>query len=84
MSAKKNTTRVTILNEEYAIRTDTSPEHAHAVAKYLDLAIRRVLRERRRRRIEPRRGARGAPGHRRAVRRARVARGDEQSITRLE
>jgi cell division protein ZapA len=43
MSAKKNTTRVTILNEEYAIRTDTAPEHAHAVAEYLDSAIRRIL-----------------------------------------
>ena len=43
MSTKKTTTRVTILNEEYAIRTDTSPEHAHAVAEYLDSAIRRIL-----------------------------------------
>ena len=43
MSAKKNTTRVSILNEEYAIRTDTAPEHAHAVANYLDQAIRKVL-----------------------------------------
>lgn len=43
MSGKKTTTRVTILNEEYAVRTDTSPEHAHAVANYLDQAIRRIL-----------------------------------------
>lgn len=43
MTAKKTTTRVTILNEEYAIRTDTSPEHARAVAEYLDSAIRRIL-----------------------------------------
>jgi cell division protein ZapA len=43
VSAKKNTTRVSILNEEYAIRTDTAPEHANAVANYLDQAIRRVL-----------------------------------------
>lgn len=43
MSTKKTTTRVTILNEEYAIRTDTSPEHANAVAEYLDSAIRRIL-----------------------------------------
>jgi cell division protein ZapA len=43
VSAKKNTTRVSILNEEYAIRTDTAPEHAHAVANYLDQAIRKVL-----------------------------------------
>ena len=38
MTGKKTTTRVTILNEEYAIRTDTSPEHAHEVANYLDAA----------------------------------------------
>jgi cell division protein ZapA len=43
MTGKKTTARVTILNEEYAIRTDTSPEHAHAVANYLDSAIRRIL-----------------------------------------
>ncbi len=43
MTGKKTTTRVTILNEEYAIRTDTSPEHAHEVANYLDALIRRVL-----------------------------------------
>ncbi len=43
MSGKKTTTRVSILNEEYSIRTDTSPEHAHAVADYLDSAIRRIL-----------------------------------------
>jgi cell division protein ZapA len=43
MSAKKHTARVTILNEEYAIRSDTPPEHAQAVAKYLDQAIRKVL-----------------------------------------
>ena len=43
MSGKKTTTRVTILNEEYTIRTDTSPEHAHEVADYLDALIRKVL-----------------------------------------
>ncbi len=42
-SAKKHTARVTIMNEEYAIRSDTPPEHARAVAQYLDSAIRRVL-----------------------------------------
>ena len=40
MTSKKHTVRVTILNEEYAIRTETPPEHARAVAKHLDLAIR--------------------------------------------
>lgn len=43
MTTKKHTARVTILNEEYAIRTDTAPEHAQAVAQYLDQAIRKVL-----------------------------------------
>ena len=41
--AKKHTLKVTILNEEYSIRSDTPPEHARAVAKYLDQAIRKVM-----------------------------------------
>lgn len=40
---KKNLVRVTILDEEYAIRSDESPEHTRAVAEYLDQSIRRVL-----------------------------------------
>lgn len=43
MSAKKNLVRVTILDDEYAIRSDASPEHTRAVAAYLESAIRRVL-----------------------------------------
>jgi cell division protein ZapA (FtsZ GTPase activity inhibitor) len=43
VSGKKTTTRVTILNEEYTIRTDTSPEHAQEVANYLDSLIRKIL-----------------------------------------
>jgi len=43
VSAKKHTTRVVIMNEEYAIRSDTPPEHTKAVAQYLDQAIRKVL-----------------------------------------
>lgn len=43
MSSKKNLVRVTIMNEEYAIRSDESPEHTRAVAEYLDQAIKRVL-----------------------------------------
>lgn len=42
-SAKKHTLRVTILNEEYAIRSDSPPEQARAVAHYLDQAIRAVM-----------------------------------------
>ena len=40
---KKNLVRVTIMDEEYAIRSDASPEHTRAVAAYLEDAIRRVL-----------------------------------------
>ena len=43
MTPKKNLVRVTIMNEEYAIRSDTSPEHTRQVAEYLDDAIRRVV-----------------------------------------
>lgn len=43
MTAKKHTLRVTILNEEYAIRSDAPPEHARAVAAHLDQAIRQVM-----------------------------------------
>lgn len=43
MSTKRNLVRVTILDEEYAIRSDESPEHTREVAEYLDSAIRRVL-----------------------------------------
>jgi len=43
MTAKKQSVKVTILNEEYAIRTDRPPEHAKEVAKYFDQAIRKVM-----------------------------------------
>jgi len=43
MSAKKNVVRVSILSEEYSIRSDATPEHTKAVAAYLESAIRRVL-----------------------------------------
>lgn len=43
MTAKKNLVRVEILDEEYAIRSDESPEHTKAVAAYLEEAIKRVL-----------------------------------------
>jgi cell division protein ZapA len=43
MSAKKFTARVTILNEEFTIRSDTPPEHTKAVAQYLDQAIRKIM-----------------------------------------
>ena len=43
MTVKKHTLRVTILNEEFAIRSDRPPEHAKAVATYFDQAIRKVM-----------------------------------------
>jgi len=43
VTKKMNTVRVTILNEEYALRSDTPPEHAKAVAYYLDQAIRKIM-----------------------------------------
>ena len=43
MSTKKNLVRVSIMSEEYAIRSDESPEHTRAVAAYLDQAIKRVM-----------------------------------------
>lgn len=43
MSTKKHTARVTILNEEFTIRSDTPPEHTKAVANYLDQAIRKIM-----------------------------------------
>ena len=43
MTVKKHTLKVTILNEEYAIRSDRPPEHAKEVAKYFDQAIRKVM-----------------------------------------
>ena len=43
MTLKKHTLKVTILSEEYTIRSDASPEHTRAVAQYLDSAIRTVM-----------------------------------------
>jgi cell division protein ZapA len=39
----KHVVRVTIVGEEYAIRSEASAEHTRAVAAYVDDAIRRVL-----------------------------------------
>jgi cell division protein ZapA len=39
----KNVVNVTIVGEEYTIRSDATPEHTRAVADYLDRAIRTVL-----------------------------------------
>ena len=42
-TTKRHLVRVSILNEEYAIRSDATPEQTRAVAAYLESAIRRVL-----------------------------------------
>ena len=43
MTTKRNLVRVSILSEEYAIRSDATPEQTRAVAAYLESVIRRVL-----------------------------------------
>jgi cell division protein ZapA len=43
MSAKRNLVKVSIMDEEYSIRSDESPEHTRAVAAYLEDAIKRVI-----------------------------------------
>lgn len=42
MSAK-TVVKVTIVGDEYSIRTDEAPEHTRAVADYLDKAIGKVM-----------------------------------------
>ena len=43
MTEARSSVRVTIVGEEYAIRSGESPEHTRAVAQYVDQAIRRVM-----------------------------------------
>lgn len=43
MSATKSSVKVSILGEEYTIRSDVPPEQTKAIAKYLDDAIREVM-----------------------------------------
>lgn len=40
---KKNAVRVTIVDEEYTVRSELDPEYTREVAAYVDNAIRRVL-----------------------------------------
>ena len=40
---RKSSVRVTIVGEEYTIRSDESPEHTRAVAKYVDEMIRSLM-----------------------------------------
>lgn len=43
MTPPTQSTRVMICGEEYAIRSDASPEHTRAVAAHVDKAIRDVI-----------------------------------------
>ncbi|HVD61226.1 MAG TPA: cell division protein ZapA [Gemmatimonadaceae bacterium] len=43
MTTKKNVVKVSILGGEYTLRTETTPEHARAVAAYVDDAINEVM-----------------------------------------
>ena len=43
MSEKKSSVKVTIVGEEYTIRSDASPAHTRAVAEHVDRAIRHVM-----------------------------------------
>lgn len=43
MSTSKTVVKVSIVGDEYSIRSDATPEHTRAVAEYLDKAIRKVM-----------------------------------------
>ena len=44
MTSKKNVVRVTILGDEYSIRSDQSPERTQAVAEHVDNVIKQTMR----------------------------------------
>jgi cell division protein ZapA len=44
LSSKKNVVRVTILGDEYTIRSDVSPERTQAVAEHVDNEIKQTMR----------------------------------------
>jgi cell division protein ZapA len=41
--SRKHSVRVTIMGEEFTIRSDASPDHTRAVAEYLDRKIREIM-----------------------------------------
>ena len=43
MNERRSTVRVTIVGEEYSIRSPADPEHTRAVANYVDAAIRKIM-----------------------------------------
>ncbi|MGI8401697.1 MAG: cell division protein ZapA [Gemmatimonadaceae bacterium] len=44
MTSKKTVVRVTILGDEYSIRSDVSPERTRAVAEHVDNVIKQTMR----------------------------------------
>lgn len=44
MTSKKNVVRVTILGDEYSIRSDQSTERTQAVAEHVDNVIKQTMR----------------------------------------
>jgi cell division protein ZapA len=44
LSSKKNVVRVTILGDEYSIRSDVSPDRTRAVAEHVDNVIKETMR----------------------------------------
>jgi len=44
LSSKKNVVKVSILGDEYSIRSDASPERTRAVAEHVDKIIRETMR----------------------------------------
>ena len=43
MSARKHSVKVSILGEEYSLRTDAAPEHVRAIAAHVDDLIRKLM-----------------------------------------
>ena len=43
MSERRSSVRVSIVGEEYSIRSPADPEHTRAVAAYVDAAIRKII-----------------------------------------
>lgn len=43
MSEKRHTVKVSIMGEEFALRSDETPEHTRAVAEHVDRTIKQVL-----------------------------------------
>lgn len=43
MSTRKYSVKVTILGEEYTIRSEAPPEHTRQVAEYYDRAVRQAM-----------------------------------------